>query len=115
MNLICLGCQTIPRTTSSNDIREGYEGELDQSPPTLLLLGQRSSPSKLVRGQSTSNKLKDDQSMIIGLPAKPVLHNDKSIKRKEINNDACKPRLTRSSGMRRDWSLEDLRQLMNTR
>ena len=113
MNLMCLGCQTIPRTTSSNDIREGYEGELDQSPPTPLLMGQRSSPSKLVRG-SKSKKLRDDQSMIIGLPAKPVLHKDKSIKRKEINKDACKPRLTRSSGMRRDWSFEDLRQLMNT-
>lgn len=111
MNLICLGCQSIPKTLSSNDITDQGCGVEQASRPPRPLLGkeaQRSSPSKLVRG--SSSKLKGNQSGIIVVPS----NKERSFRRKDINKDACKPKLMRSGGMRRDWSLEDLRQIMNT-
>ncbi|PWA49922.1 hypothetical protein CTI12_AA477200 [Artemisia annua] len=110
MNLICLGCQSIPKTLSSNDITEGCGIEQASRPPRPLLGKevQRNSPSKLVRG--SSGKLKGNQSGIIVVPS----NKERSFRRKDINKDACKPKLMRSGGMRRDWSLEDLRQIMNT-
>ena len=92
MNLVCLGCQSIPRTISCNDFTEGSCGVDQQDQPRPI------GPSKLVRG--SSKKIKNDRKS----------NKERSFKRKEIN----KPRLMRSCGMRRDWSLEDTRRLMNT-
>lgn len=112
MNLICLGCHSIPRTISITDFTEGSCGVEQGSRPGPFLgedVKRSSHPPKLVRGPS--NKVKGNQSGIIGVPP---TNKDRSFKRKDINKDVNKPRLMRSSGMRRDWSLEELKQIMNT-
>lgn len=81
----------MPRTISNDDFTNGCGIEQGSRPrPTMGEEVKR--PPKLVHG--LSKKLKD-----------------RSFKRKD---DGCKPRLMRSCGMRRDWSLEDLKPIMNT-
>ncbi|KAK1438439.1 hypothetical protein QVD17_04248 [Tagetes erecta] len=97
MYLICLGCHSIPRTISSSDFTEGCGGEQASRPRPVT--GKR---PKLVHGPS--KKLKASKSAIVVLPTNGMVNKDRSFKRKD---DGCKPRLMRSGGMRRDWSVRE--------
>lgn len=113
MHIICLGCHSIPRTISSNDVTEGCV--VEQGPRPRPFVGgevQRNSPVKLVRGPP--KKLKGKQSGIVVVPPSGVIVKDRNLKRNDLKKETCKPRLMRSSGMRRDWSLVDLSEIMNT-
>ncbi|KAK9048649.1 hypothetical protein SSX86_029584 [Deinandra increscens subsp. villosa] len=108
MYLICLGCHSMPRTISINDFTDGCAVEQGPTRPRSIM-GEDVKRPKLVHG--ASKKLKGNKSGIVVVPSNGMMKKDKSFKRKD---DGCKPRLIRSSGMRRDWSLEELKQIMNT-
>ncbi|KAJ0431484.1 hypothetical protein HanIR_Chr17g0848861 [Helianthus annuus] len=91
MKLICPGCHSMPRTISISDFTDGCGAE-QGSHPRPIMGEETKRPPKLVHGPL--EKLKD-----------------RSFKRKD---DGCKPMLMRSRGVRRDWSLENLKQVMNT-
>lgn len=97
----------MPRTISSSDFTEGCGAEQASRPKPVT--GENIKRPKLVHGPS--KKLKASKSTIVVMPSNGIVNKDRGFKRKD---DGCKPRLMRSGGMRRDWSVEDVKQTMNT-
>ncbi|KAI5678427.1 hypothetical protein M9H77_09377 [Catharanthus roseus] len=100
MNLNCLTCQGMKRTDSDNDIPLSLSCEL-QKPPNINKLhdrvNERSWSGNLVPRPPTAEKLKKSSTRRHSSGTYSV-------------DGTETPRLVRSSGMRREWSFEDLRQ-----
>nr|XP_009800419.1 PREDICTED: uncharacterized protein LOC104246316 [Nicotiana sylvestris] len=114
MTLNCLTCQVLKRTDSEDELRERFNNVHQNSPGKSnfrLFSGkiERNWSGNLVpkprfektRGQSLLGKENT---------AKKGCHRIHNSCPMEFLTDS--PKLVRSSGMRRDWSFEDLRQII---
>ncbi|KAE8657253.1 Detected protein of unknown function [Hibiscus syriacus] len=100
MSLNCLTCQVLKRTDSVNE--RDHSGR-KQKPNLTFCWGSAAwSPNyEQIRSEPTSKKVKK------GHRRRNTIHT--TYESKGLDADHAEPRLVRSSGMRRDWSFEDLR------
>ncbi|KAK4349604.1 hypothetical protein RND71_032359 [Anisodus tanguticus] len=109
MTLNCLTCQVLKRTDSHDELRERinnvkgqksnnrlFSGGIDRNWSGNLVPKPRFEKTRAKSLLGQENKVKKDSRRI---------HNSDPM---EFMGDT--PKLARSSGMRRDWSFEDLRQ-----
>ncbi|TMW95365.1 hypothetical protein EJD97_009000 [Solanum chilense] len=110
MTLNCLTCQVLKRTDSHEELRETLNHVNDKSNFRLFSVGmERNWSGNLVerrkyektRGRTLMGKENNARK------GSRRVHNSGPI---EFMTDS--PRLARSPGMRRDWSFEDLRQVI---
>lgn len=94
----CLTCQALPRTQSDRE-NHGYETSSSRGKSCCLYVPRRWS-AELTPPTYESIKIDDD------ISSSP----HKKVKTRRVHSDCSgnEPRLVRSSGMRRDWSFEDL-------
>ncbi|KAK2995914.1 hypothetical protein RJ640_029796 [Escallonia rubra] len=108
MNLNCLTCQSMQRTDSDGDLRESkYKDKAKFG----LCLGrvERSWSGNLLAAPRPYEKMRSSSSLLVAAKkVKKAPHRIHSSGPVEL--EYGQPRLVRSSGMRRDWSFEDLRQ-----
>ncbi|KAI4328078.1 hypothetical protein L6164_020467 [Bauhinia variegata] len=87
MSLNCLTCQLLMRTDSERE----YEGVQEKSSKILRVKVDRSWSGDINSPDAkTRNRLRGNITEVVGSPGSP------------------EPRLVRSSGMRRDWSFDEV-------
>ncbi|MBA0857723.1 hypothetical protein Goshw_016191 [Gossypium schwendimanii] len=115
MSLNCWTCPVLQRTNSIDDIDFGKETGISKS--RCVGLNRSWSGNMSPQGYEQMGKEPSSNSSTSGIPSKkikkgPIRFNTIATTYGTMGFEAnvgAQPRLVRSSGMRRDWSLEDLR------
>ncbi|KAL9282583.1 hypothetical protein AtEden1_Chr5g0132121 [Arabidopsis thaliana] len=120
MSLNCLSCQALPRTDSNKDIDLSGPG-----PPTVEInnvLGKKCCVNP-IGGRNWSGNLSPRIYEKIGRPGSSLAHKMKKVKKihhvrlsgpvgsspSNVPTRPEQPKLVRSTGVRRNWSFENLR------
>ncbi|XVF13623.1 hypothetical protein REPUB_Repub08aG0223600 [Reevesia pubescens] len=107
MSLNCLTCQVLIRTDSNND-KDSHVKEKDSMKFCCTSIGR--SWSGNISPAAYEQIRIEPISVVPPKKIKKLGHRRlKTIGAETFETDGAGPRLVRSSGMRRDWSFEDLR------
>lgn len=98
----CLTCQALPRTQSDRENR-GYETPSTRGKSCCLYVPRRWSTELTTPSSYDSIKIDDDHHI-----SSSNVHKKARTRRVRSECGGNEPKLVRSSGMRRDWSFEDL-------
>ncbi|KAA0038574.1 uncharacterized protein E6C27_scaffold92G001040 [Cucumis melo var. makuwa] len=99
MTMNCLTCQALPRTQSDRENNHGYETPSSRGKSCCLYVPRRWSAEL-----TPHNPIKLDED----ISSSDLHKKPRSRRARSGDYGGNEPRLVRSSGMRRDWSFEDL-------